>query len=201
MAKDRYEIGEIPPVGEVPERMYAQVIRPERFGEPEDAFQVEEIRVPEPGPHDVLVLVMAAGINYNNVWAARGVPIDVTKVHARFDEPADFHIGGSDASGVVYAMGSLIQLDLAARVCRPETAGTTFALLMSLTNLSTALSQGIGGSIYEAMAERWGYAAAFQMLVALGALFTAGCWLLMPILNQISLSPCKAERAADMRLM
>ena len=68
---------------------------------------------------------------------------------------------------------------------------------MSLTNLSTALSQGIGGSIYEAMAERWGYAAAFQMLVALGALFTAGCWLLMPILNQISLSPCKAERAAN----
>ena len=101
------------------------------------------------------------------------------------------------AVGVVYAMGSLIQLDLAARVCRPETAGTTFALLMSLTNLSTALSQGIGGSIYEAMAERWGYAAAFQMLVALGALFTAGCWLLMPILNEISLSPCEAERAAN----
>jgi uncharacterized membrane protein YwaF len=28
--------------------------------------------------------------------------------------------------GVVYAIGSLIQLDLVARVCRPETAGTTF---------------------------------------------------------------------------
>src|SRR5262245_45214409 len=55
------------------------------------------------------------------------------------------------AVGVVYAIGSLIQLDLAARVCRPETAGTTFALLMSLTNLSAALSQGIGGWIYEAM--------------------------------------------------
>jgi hypothetical protein len=57
----------------------------------------------------------------------------------------------SIAVGVVYAIGSLIQLDLAARVCRPETAGTTFALLMSLTNLSTALSQGVGGSIYEAL--------------------------------------------------
>src|SRR5438094_2724716 len=105
MKKDLYEIGEIPPVGEVPERMLAQVIRPERFGEPEEAFQVEEIPVPEPGPGDVLVLAMAAGINYNNVWAARGVPIDVTRVHARFDEPAEFHIGGSDASGVVYAAG------------------------------------------------------------------------------------------------
>jgi Na+/melibiose symporter-like transporter len=100
------------------------------------------------------------------------------------------------AVGVVYAIGSLIQLDLAARVCRPESAGTTFALLMSLTNLSTALSQGFGGSIYEAMAERWGYVSAFQMLVAMGALFTAGCWLLMPLLNQITLSSRKAEREA-----
>ena len=98
--------------------------------------------------------------------------------------------------GVVYAIGSLIQLDLAARVCRLETAGTTFALLMSLTNLSAALSQGVGGTIYEAMAEQWGYASAFQILVAVGALFTAGCWLLMPILSQISLSPSKAEGAA-----
>jgi predicted MFS family arabinose efflux permease len=94
----------------------------------------------------------------------------------------------SIAVGVVYAIGSLIQLDLAARVCRPDTAGTTFALLMSLTNLSSALSQGFGGSIYEAMAERWGYASAFQMLVALGALFTAGCWLVLPFLNQPTLT-------------
>ena len=100
------------------------------------------------------------------------------------------------AVGVVYAIGSLIQLDLAARVCRPQTAGTTFALLMSLTNLGTALSQGIGGSIYEAMAERWGYTSAFQMLVAVGAMFTAGCWLLVPLLNHLSLSPRKAEGEA-----
>jgi len=97
--------------------------------------------------------------------------------------------------GVVYAIGSLTQLDLAARVCRLETAGTTFALLMSLTNLSAALSQGVGGTIYEAMAERWGYASAFQILVAVGALFTAGCWLLMPVLSQIVLSPSKPEGA------
>jgi hypothetical protein len=59
VAKDLYEIGEIPPLGEIPPRMYAQVIRPERFGEPEKAFQVEEIPVPEVGPDDALVLVMA----------------------------------------------------------------------------------------------------------------------------------------------
>ena len=95
--------------------------------------------------------------------------------------------------GVVYAIGSIIQLDLAARVCRPETAGTTFALLMSLTNLGAALSQGIGGSIYETMAERWGYVLAFQILVGVGALFTAGCWLLTPLLNQLAVAPLKAE--------
>ena len=105
MAKDIYAIGEIPPLGEVPKRMFAQVIRPERFGEPEKAFQIEEIDIPQPGPGDVLVFVMAAGINYNNVWAARGVPLDVTKVHGKFGEPTDFHIGGSDASGIVYAVG------------------------------------------------------------------------------------------------
>jgi crotonyl-CoA carboxylase/reductase len=106
MAKDLYQIGRIPPPGVVPPKMFAQVIRPERFGEPKDAFQVEVIDTPSPGPGEVLVLVMAAGINYNNVWAARGVPLDVTQVHARFGEPDQFHVGGSDASGVVWAVGS-----------------------------------------------------------------------------------------------
>ena len=103
MVQDAFEVGRIPPVGEVPPRMYAQVIRPGRFGEPEEAFQVEVVDTPRPGPDEALVMVMAAGINYNNVWAARGVPIDVTTVHARLGEPDDFHIGGSDASGVVWA--------------------------------------------------------------------------------------------------
>jgi len=105
MTTDIYEIGDVPPLGEVPRRMYAQVIRPDRFGDPEKAFEIEQIDVPDVGPGEALVAVMAAGINYNNVWAARGIPIDVCKVHAKFGEPADFHIGGSDASGIVYAVG------------------------------------------------------------------------------------------------
>ena len=105
MAQDLYEVGRIPPEGTVPSRMYAQVIRPERFGEPDQAFQAEVIETPRAGPGEALVLVMAAGINYNNVWAARGVPLDVTQVHARLGEPDDFHIGGSDASGVVWETG------------------------------------------------------------------------------------------------
>jgi Na+/melibiose symporter-like transporter len=88
------------------------------------------------------------------------------------------------AVGIAFAIGELTQLDLAARVCKPETAATTFALLMSLSNLSLSLAQGLGGSIYEIIAGWWGYASAFQSLVAVGALFTAACWLLVPLLNR-----------------
>ena len=105
MTKDLYEIGEIPPVGEVPARMHAQLTRPDRYGDPVTSIQDEVIDVPELGPHDALVMVMAAGVNFNNVWAARGVPVDVTKTQARWGEPTDFHIVGSDACGVVYAVG------------------------------------------------------------------------------------------------
>jgi crotonyl-CoA carboxylase/reductase len=105
VAKDVYEIGEIPPVGELPTLMHAQLVRPERYGEPKDAIADEVIDVPKLGPREALVLVMAAGVNFNNVWAARGVPVDVTKTQARWGEPTEFHIVGSDASGVVYAVG------------------------------------------------------------------------------------------------
>ena len=61
--------------GELPPTMAAWVIRQERQGEPVDAFQLEEIEVPEPGAFEVIVRVMAAGVNFNNVWAALGEPV------------------------------------------------------------------------------------------------------------------------------
>ncbi len=48
---------------------------------------------------------MAAGVNYNNVWAALGMPVDVIGARQRKGATEDFHIGGSDASGVVWAVG------------------------------------------------------------------------------------------------
>lgn len=103
--KEIYNIGEIPPLGEVPAKMYAQLIRPERFGEPRQAFQIEAIEVPTLGPRDVLVYTMAAGINYNNVWAALGIPVNVIAARQKAGEKENFHIGGSDASGIVWAVG------------------------------------------------------------------------------------------------
>ncbi len=110
MAKELYELGEIPPLGEIPEKMYAQTIREERFGEPAKAFQIEVVDVPEIGPDDALVLVMAAGINYNNVWAALGIPLNMVEVHRKDqNDHSGFHIGGSDASGIVYKIGANVK--------------------------------------------------------------------------------------------
>ena len=102
---DVYELGSAPPLGHVPQKMHSQLIRPERFGEPQKAFQHEVIDVPEIGPDDALVYVMAAGVNYNNVWAGLGIPVNVIGARQKAGEKEDFHIGGSDASGIVYAVG------------------------------------------------------------------------------------------------
>ena len=108
--KSLYELGEMPELGHVPEQMYAQVIRPQRFGEPNRAFEVEVVDTPRDlRPDEVLVYVMAAGVNYNNVWAGLGTPIDVTKNRPKdpwWPDESGFHIGGSDASGIVWAVGA-----------------------------------------------------------------------------------------------
>ena len=105
MATEITKVGEAPPLGEVPDKMHASLIREERFGQPREAFQIEQIDVPEIGPRQVLVYVMAAGTNYNNVWAALGTPVNVIDARRRQGAGEDFHIGGSDASGVVWAVG------------------------------------------------------------------------------------------------
>jgi crotonyl-CoA carboxylase/reductase len=81
--------------------MAAWVIRQEREGEPIDAFQLEQIEVPQPAAFEVIVRVMAAGVNFNNVWAALGKPVSVFRSHPN----EDHHIGGSDASGIVWKVG------------------------------------------------------------------------------------------------
>ena len=102
--KDLYEVGEIPPLGHVPARMHAWAIRRERHGDPDTAMQVEVVETPEIDSHEVLVLVMAAGVNYNGVWAALGTPISPFDIHK-----APYHIAGSDASGIVWKVGDKVK--------------------------------------------------------------------------------------------
>jgi crotonyl-CoA carboxylase/reductase len=107
--RELYDLAEQAPLGLAPARMHAQVIRQRRYGEPAQAFEHEVVPVPELGPRDVLVRVMAAGVNYNNVWASLGVPVDIVRSHKQRGEAGDeegFHIGGSDASGIVQAVGA-----------------------------------------------------------------------------------------------
>jgi crotonyl-CoA carboxylase/reductase len=101
-----YPLGEFPPVGLVPERMHALVIRQSRFGKPSSAFQLEEIPVPAVGPRQVLVQIMAAGVNYNGVWAASGRPVDVIGLRMRAGAREDYHVAGSDGAGIVWSVGS-----------------------------------------------------------------------------------------------
>ena len=102
--KDLYEIGEIPPLGHVPANMYAWAIRQDRHGPPETSFQVEVVPTWEIGEDEVLVLVMAAGVNYNGVWAGLGIPISPIDGHKN-----PYHIAGSDAAGVVYKIGAKVK--------------------------------------------------------------------------------------------
>ncbi len=102
--KDLYAVGEMPPLGHVPAKMHAWTIRRERHGEPEQSFQTEVVDTPRPASDEVLVMVMAAGVNYNGVWAGLGIPISPFDVHG-----ADYHIAGSDASGIVWAVGDKVK--------------------------------------------------------------------------------------------
>ena len=72
--KDLYEVGEIPPLGHVPANMYAWAIRKDRHGDPMTAMQQEIGPTATIGDDECLVLVMAAGVNYNGVWAGLGQP-------------------------------------------------------------------------------------------------------------------------------
>jgi NADPH:quinone reductase-like Zn-dependent oxidoreductase len=73
--------------------MKAAVVR--EYGGPE-VISVEDVRDPEPGPGEVLVDVRAAALNHLDVWVRRG---------ARGEELAEPYIPGSDASGIVQAVG------------------------------------------------------------------------------------------------
>ena len=90
--------------GQLPATMVAWVLRPEREGDVATAYEIEEVEVPEPGPFEVVVRVMAAGVNFNSIWAALAEPISIFNYgdHPRWGH----HIAGSDASGIVWKVGA-----------------------------------------------------------------------------------------------
>ena len=73
-------------------------------GRPKTSFQVEVLPTWEIADDEVLVLVMAAGVNYNGVWAGLGTPVSPIDGHKN-----PYHIAGSDASGIVWAIGAKVR--------------------------------------------------------------------------------------------
>ncbi len=84
--------------------------------DPRESLKIEEVPIPELGPNEVLVAVMAGSINYNNVWTSLFEPAPgftylaefsrMNKFNAHHNQ--DFHIIGSDAAGVIVRTGAAV---------------------------------------------------------------------------------------------
>ena len=82
-----------------------------RDKDPRKSLHLEEVPLPELGPGEALVAVMASAINYNTVWTSIFEPVStfgflerygrLSPLAKRHDLP--YHVVGSDLSGVVLA--------------------------------------------------------------------------------------------------
>jgi len=90
----------------LPARQHAWAVVKDRWGrpahdEPRAALVPVTLPVEEPGPEEALGYVLYAGLTYNTMFAARGVPISVFDLHDK-----DLHVPGSGAVVLVAALGS-----------------------------------------------------------------------------------------------
>ena len=85
-----------------------------RDKDPRKSLHVEDVPVPELGPGEALVAVMASAINYNTVWTSIFEPVStfgflerygrLSPLSKRHDLP--YHVVGSDLAGVVLRTGA-----------------------------------------------------------------------------------------------
>ncbi|HUF90886.1 MAG TPA: zinc-binding dehydrogenase, partial [Candidatus Limnocylindria bacterium] len=95
-----------PGLDPLPARQHVWAVIRDRWGrpfhaDPAQALQPVTTAVPAIGPNDALGYVLYAGLTYNTIFAARGVPISVFDLHDR-----DLHVPGSGAVVLVAAVGS-----------------------------------------------------------------------------------------------
>jgi MFS family permease len=83
----------------------------------------------------------------------------------------------SFVAGFAYMTGTLIQLDIAARLVPIRAAATLFATIMALTNIAASLSEALGGWLFDIWSASHGRVAAYQYIVILSTLLAAVCWL------------------------
>ena len=87
-------------------------------------------------------------------------------------------------AGAAYMTGTLIQLDLTARIIPARAAATIFATVTALTNFAGSGSEAFGGWLFEIAKDAHGQRAAFSFVVATSVAASGGCWLLVPVLRR-----------------
>ena len=87
-------------------------------------------------------------------------------------------------AGAAYMTGTLIQLDLTARIIPARAAATVFATVMALTNFAGTASEAFGGWLFEAAKAPYGRATAFSLVVAASVAAAVSCWLVVPALRR-----------------
>ncbi|MFI5818154.1 crotonyl-CoA carboxylase/reductase [Streptomyces rishiriensis] len=84
-----------------------------RDKDPRKSLHLAEVPVPEPGPGEVLVAVMASSVNYNTVWSAIFEPVPTFAFLERYGRTSPlarrhdlpYHVIGSDLAGYVLRTG------------------------------------------------------------------------------------------------
>ena len=99
--KDLYEVGEMPPLGHVPAKMYAWAIRRERHGPPEQSMQLEVVDTWTLDSNEVLVMVMAAGVL--GIMAG-----SIIAFHRHHEDIQAGDVGVICSFGAGYSIGSVI---------------------------------------------------------------------------------------------
>jgi crotonyl-CoA reductase len=85
--------------------------------DPRKSLHVGEIPTPELAPDEVYIAVMASSVNFNTVWTSIFEPLPTFGFLDRLGKESvwgarhaqDFHVVGSDASGVVVRVGSAVR--------------------------------------------------------------------------------------------
>ena len=108
---------------EIPDHYLGALLRKEDEGmfeglstkdrDPRKSLRIESVPLPELGPGEALVAVMASSINYNTVWSSIFEPVStfsflrrygkISPLAKRHDLP--YHVLGSDLSGIVLRTG------------------------------------------------------------------------------------------------
>jgi crotonyl-CoA reductase len=114
------EFGRLP----LPESYQAVTVRKDEAGmfaglttrdkDPRQSLHLDEVPLPELGPGEAYVAVMASAVNYNTVWTSIFEPLSTFKFLERYGKTSElarrhdlpYHIVGSDLAGVVLRTGA-----------------------------------------------------------------------------------------------